>query len=101
MYVGQVVAGLARAIALAALLAAACWQPAFAAGTGYSRPATYGVGQAKDLTVRMSDGVVLAADVYYPTDPATGLPARGRFPVVRRMAGFCTGSGTDRAGSSG
>jgi putative CocE/NonD family hydrolase len=53
-----------------------------APGTGYSRPAQYGVHLVKDQTVRMSDGVELAADVYYPADPATGGPAAGPFPVV-------------------
>lgn len=54
--------------------------PAHAAG--YTRPAEYGVHQVKDLTIRMSDGVELSADVYYPADPVSGEPAQGPFPVV-------------------
>ena len=30
----------------------------------------------------MSDGVVLEADVYYPSDPAPARPPAGKFPVV-------------------
>ena len=63
-------------VVLAALLAAPT------AAHAYSRPAQYGVHQVRDLTIRMSDGVELAADVYYPADPATGEPVTGRFPVV-------------------
>ncbi|MGH3544097.1 MAG: CocE/NonD family hydrolase, partial [Mycobacterium sp.] len=32
--------------------------------------------------VPMSDGVVLRADIHYPTEPKTGLPAAGPFPVL-------------------
>jgi uncharacterized protein len=64
---------------VATLLPAA---PAAQAGTGYDRPAQYGVHLVKDLTVRMSDGTELAADVYYPAEPRSGQPAPGPFPVV-------------------
>src|SRR3954447_8764042 len=30
----------------------------------------------------MSDGTVLRANVYYPTDPRTGRAAKGPFPVI-------------------
>ena len=50
--------------------------------TGYSRPAEYGIHRVSDLRIEMSDGVTLAADVYYPTDPKTGEQAKGNFPVV-------------------
>ena len=66
------------ACALAALVAAA---PA-GADTGYSRPEQYGIELVKDVPVRMSDGVTLSTDVYYPTDKRTGEPAPGPFPVV-------------------
>jgi putative CocE/NonD family hydrolase len=65
------------ALVLAALL---LWEPAGAGA--YSRPAEYGVHSVHDVTIRMSDGVELAADVHYPADPATGAPAPGRFPVI-------------------
>ncbi len=34
------------------------------------------------MPVKMSDGTVLKADVSYPTDPATGQRAQGKFPVL-------------------
>ncbi len=46
-----------------------------------TRPPTYGVALTRDVAVRMSDGVRLAADVYRPAD-ASGRPVPGRFPVV-------------------
>ncbi len=52
---------------------AAAWQP---------QQATYGVGSQTNLAVKMSDGTVLRADVYFPTDPNTGSPAPGPFPVI-------------------
>ena len=45
-------------------------------------PARFGVSAPREFAVRMSDGTELRTDVYYPTDPATGVPARGPFPVV-------------------
>jgi len=45
-------------------------------------PANYGVGVRHNVAVPMSDGVVLRADVHYPTEPETGLPAVGPFPVL-------------------
>ena len=50
--------------------------------TGYTRPATYGIQRVSDLKIETSDGITLAADVYYPTDPETGERAKGRFPVI-------------------
>lgn len=45
-------------------------------------PARYGVGIHRNVAVEMSDGVVLRANVHYPTDPETGKPAAGPFPVL-------------------
>jgi uncharacterized protein len=45
-------------------------------------PARYGIGVRHNVAVPMSDGVVLRADIHYPTDPATGQPATGPFPVL-------------------
>src|SRR3954471_8188542 len=45
-------------------------------------PARFGVSAPREFAVRMSDGTELRADVYYPTDPKTGAPATGPFPVV-------------------
>lgn len=36
----------------------------------------------------MSDGVVLRADVHYPTDRETGLPAAGPFPVLLSLTPY-------------
>ena len=52
---------------------AASWQP---------EPASYGVSKPVDVSVRMDDGVMISAAVVYPTDPATGARAAGRFPVL-------------------
>ncbi|BBY06211.1 putative peptidase [Mycobacterium noviomagense] len=49
------------------------WQP---------RPATYGVGVEHNVGVPMSDGIVLRADIHYPTVPETGAAATGPFPVL-------------------
>ena len=46
------------------------------------RPATYRVGVRHNVGVPMSDGVVLRADIHYPTMPETGQPADGPFPVL-------------------
>ncbi|MBV9212462.1 MAG: CocE/NonD family hydrolase [Actinobacteria bacterium] len=73
-------AALAAAGAVAALLVAAF--PA----AGAALP--YGVSQPVQHAVRMSDGVRLAVDVYVPTDPRTGRPATGRFPVVMSMTPY-------------
>ena len=54
------------------------------AGTGYSRPAQYGIAPAQELKVKMSDGVMIAADVVGLTrdDKAAEL-------VRRRAASAC------------
>lgn len=49
------------------------WQPG---------PAVYGLSQPQDVSVTMDDGVTIAAQVVYPTDPATGIRAPGTFPVL-------------------
>lgn len=45
-------------------------------------PAQYGVGVRHNVAVPMTDGVLLRADIHYPTDPATSEPAAGPFPVL-------------------
>jgi len=57
------------------------WQP---------EAATYGVGKTLDEPVTMSDGTVLRADVYYPTD-ANGQAASGPFPVVLTQSPYGKG----------
>jgi uncharacterized protein len=44
--------------------------------------ARYGVGVRHNVPVPMSDGVILRADIHYPTVPETGDPAPGPFPVL-------------------
>lgn len=43
---------------------------------------TYGMAVQSNLTITMDDGVQLVANVGYPTDPATGERASGKFPVL-------------------
>jgi putative CocE/NonD family hydrolase len=68
-------AGLTAALAALVLTAARAeaWQP--------GSPA-FGVGTQTNLAVTMSDGTVLRANVYFPTDPKTGNAAPGPFPVI-------------------
>ncbi|OHV05537.1 CocE/NonD family hydrolase [Mycobacterium talmoniae] len=40
------------------------------------------MGVRRNVAVPMSDGVVLRADIHYPTVPETGQPADGPFPVL-------------------
>ncbi|WP_083914178.1 CocE/NonD family hydrolase [Nocardia concava] len=56
-------------------------------------PEIYGVGEHKNVELPMADGVVLRADVRYPTD-ASGAPAPGPFPIVMTQTAY----GKDSAG---
>lgn len=56
-------------------------------------PEIYGVGEQKNVEIPMADGVVLRADVRYPTD-ASGAPASGPFPIVLTQTAY----GKDSAG---
>jgi predicted acyl esterase len=49
------------------------WQPG---------PPQYGVTTQSGVPVMMNDGVVLYADIAYPTDLKTGQRAPGKFPVI-------------------
>jgi uncharacterized protein len=70
-----VLAGVAAVFAAAASTAppALAWQPG---------PAKYGVGERANVPVKMRDGTVLRANVYYPTNKSTGKEAKGAFPVI-------------------
>jgi len=59
-------------------------------------PAQYGVGKQTNVPVRMADGTVLRANVYYPTDRATGMAAAGPFPVIMVQTPY----GKDTVGSA-
>jgi putative CocE/NonD family hydrolase len=52
---------------------AAAWEPG---------PARYGVGTQMNVPIAMADGKVLRANVYIPTEPGSGAPAHGPFPVI-------------------
>jgi uncharacterized protein len=68
------VAAIACALACLTLAApAAAWSPEAAA---------YGVGELKNQQITASDGTVLSANVYYPTNSSTGQEASGSFPVI-------------------
>ncbi|MFI6167381.1 CocE/NonD family hydrolase [Nocardia sp. NPDC051052] len=56
-------------------------------------PESYGVGEQKNVELPMADGVVLRADVRYPTD-AAGAPAQGPFPIMLTQTAY----GKDSAG---
>ncbi|WP_194832060.1 CocE/NonD family hydrolase [Nocardia sp. XZ_19_369] len=55
-------------------------------------PELYGVGEQKNVELPMADGVVLRADIRYPTD-ASGAPAVGPFPIVLTQTSYGKDSG--------
>jgi putative CocE/NonD family hydrolase len=67
------------------------WQP---------EHAVYGTTSTDDVPVTMADGTVLRVDVIYPTDPATGRPATGPFPVVLTQTPYGKGQGGSTAPGS-
>jgi len=56
--------------------------PAGARGGWQPDAPVYGVSAPTTVQVRMDDGVLISAEVVYPTDPATGAKAPGDFPVL-------------------
>jgi putative CocE/NonD family hydrolase len=78
-------------IAAASLLAA----PASASAAWKPGPEKYGVGEHANVPVTMSDGTVLKANVFYPTDPG-GAAAKGPFPVIMVQTPY----GKDAAGQA-
>src|SRR3954447_3439342 len=81
-------AGLAASVLAVALTAApaAAWKPG---------PERFGVGERHNVPVRMRDGTVLRANVFYPTDRSTGKAAAGPFPVIMVQTPY----GKDTVGS--
>jgi putative CocE/NonD family hydrolase len=63
-------------------LAAAAGAPASAVAAWQPEAPVYGIGEQANVGVTMSDGTVLRANIYYPTDPHTGAAATGPFPVI-------------------
>ncbi|MET0953124.1 MAG: CocE/NonD family hydrolase [Aeromicrobium sp.] len=51
-------------------------------------PTRYGVAERSNVPITMSDGTILRANVYYPTDPASGEGAEGPFPTVLTMTPY-------------
>lgn len=80
-----VVAGVLAAVVASAPASAAPWQPG---------PERYGVGEHQNVPVTMSDGTVLRADVYFPTDKASGAAAAGSFPVILTQTPYGKNSGS-------
>ena len=74
------------ALVLFGLLPAASASASEAAWTSYDRPAAYGVLAESNVSIAMSDGVVLNAEVHRPDAP-------GRFPVLVTMTPYNGGSG--------
>jgi uncharacterized protein len=81
--------GLAIVAWLALAGTASAWTP---------EAATYGVGELKNQQITMSDGTVLSANVYYPTD-SSGQEASGSFPVILTQTPYGKDDG-DAAGSA-
>ncbi len=61
---------------------AATAQTSWPGGKWQPYPAPYGSRMETDVPIQMSDGVTLVATVTYPTEPATGVRATGKFPVI-------------------
>jgi putative CocE/NonD family hydrolase len=68
--------------AFAVVLVAACAALRSSALAWSPGPPRYGTAVERNLTVTAADGTKLGVDVYYPTDPKTGAPAPGPFPVI-------------------
>ncbi|MCK9898237.1 CocE/NonD family hydrolase [Frankia sp. AgB32] len=64
-------------------------------GTWAPDPETYGITVVKDVPVTMDDGVVLPADIGYPTDRLTGKRAAGTFPVIVQQNPYVFGGDPD------
>jgi putative CocE/NonD family hydrolase len=63
-------------------------------------PERYGVHEEMNVPVRMSDGTVLRASIYSPTDPDTGRAASGRFPTLLTMTPYGTAFGVPAIGGN-
>src|SRR5206468_12085260 len=95
--------GMKRLLALACLGSALAAAPA--SGNAWKpEPARFGVSAPQERAVRMSDGVELRVDVYYPT----GAPAGARFPVIlsqtpygKRSAVTTSSGNTSEGGGNG
>src|SRR3984957_15807526 len=82
-----------------AVLAAATFAAPAAAWTPES--AAYGVGTQSNASIKMSDGTVLKANVYSPTDLKTGKAAAGPFPVILTQTPYGKDDGKYASGTLG
>lgn len=85
-----------RLLVVAAAIGALLLLPASAAASWKPGPERYGMTERHDVPVTMKDGTVLRANVYSPTDPDTGEPAKGPFPVIMVQTPY----GKDAAGQA-
>ena len=93
----RIASGLIGALALALVAIALTATPALA---WQPEPAHYGVGSQTNVAVTMNDGTVLRANVYYPTDAATGAEASGSFPVLLSQTPYGKDDGATPGDSS-
>jgi len=79
---------LAATVGTLGALAAPAVHAATVPATWTPQAANYGEGSEINVGVTMHDGTVLRADVYYPTNPATGSAATGPFPVLLQQTPY-------------
>jgi predicted acyl esterase len=63
------------------------WQPG---------PEAYGMETVSRVPVKMDDGVILPANIGYPTDPKTGKRAAGAFPVLVQQNPYLAGGDPEK-----
>ena len=100
MKIRKTAVGGAAALVLLAVGAGVPAADAATTGQWQPGPAAYGVSQPEDVSVTMDDGVTIAAQVVYPTDPATGARAAGRFPVLLTQNPYGAGRTPPTAGGN-
>ena len=80
-------------------LAASTPRTPYPGGTWAPEAPQYGVLATENVLVPMRDGVNLTVDVYYPSDPATGLRAAGPFPALLTQTPYTLSIGAAGAAS--
>lgn len=79
---------------LAAPTAASFAATPYPGGVFNPSPVQYGMSVDAAVPIKVDDGVILKADIVYPTDPATGKRAPGPFPVILSQDIYSTGPAT-------
>jgi uncharacterized protein len=98
---GRRVALVAAALAVMAALTAPAKAALGPTGTAWTpQAAIYGLGSSLNMPVKASDGTILRADVYYPTNSKTGRPASGPFPVLLQQTPYGKESVTQSSAQS-